>query len=212
MKYGGGDLGLSDEIYNSINSNDTTYGLWKDLERQMRGAEVGQRTQQTHTVWNYTAFRAKPNEKIEDPYLPFNKLINEMNCEKLKRTNIELNIQFLQSLQPEWKHFSIAIRQNQDLNKLDINNLFDLLKRNQKKVNEIRENNIVHYNPPSDFEEAKPAESDQSSDALADILQNMILLGLTNSLILLQETYQQQSPYYIRSYCSKQTSISQTKK
>ncbi|PWA38291.1 UBN2 domain-containing protein [Artemisia annua] len=131
--------GLSDEIYNSINSNDTAYGLWKDLERQMRGAEVGQRIQQTYTVWNYMAFYAKPNEKIEDSYLPFNKLINEMNRQKLKRTNIELNIQFLQSLQPKWKHFSIAIIQNQDLNKLDINNSFDLLKRNQKEVNEIRD-------------------------------------------------------------------------
>ncbi|GJU89460.1 hypothetical protein Tco_1301883 [Tanacetum coccineum] len=40
---------------------------------------------------------------------------------------------FLTNLQPKWRCFTV------DLNKLDINNLFDLLKNNQEEVNEIRE-------------------------------------------------------------------------
>ncbi|GKG42897.1 hypothetical protein Tco_0479581, partial [Tanacetum coccineum] len=46
---------------------------------------------------------------------------------------------FLTNLQPKWRCFTVQVRQDQDLNKLDINNLFDLLKNNQEKVNEIRE-------------------------------------------------------------------------
>lgn len=34
-------LGLSDEIYNTIYSNQTTHGLWQALERLMQGADVG---------------------------------------------------------------------------------------------------------------------------------------------------------------------------
>ena len=60
-----------------------------------------------------------------------------MNCHNLKRSNIEHNTMFLTNLQPEWRLFTIAIRQNQDLTAKDINNLFDLLKHNQVEVNDI---------------------------------------------------------------------------
>lgn len=60
-----------------------------------------------------------------------------MNRHNLKRSNIEHNTMFLTNLQPEWRRFTIAIRQNQDLTAKDINNLFDLLKNNQVEVNDI---------------------------------------------------------------------------
>lgn len=60
-----------------------------------------------------------------------------MNRHNLKRSNIEHNTMFLINLQPEWRRFTIAIRQNQDLTAKDINNLFDLLKHNQVEVNDI---------------------------------------------------------------------------
>nr|GEW87488.1 UBN2 domain-containing protein [Tanacetum cinerariifolium] len=46
---------------------------------------------------------------------------------------------FLRNLQPEWRRFTISIRQNHDLNKLDINNVFNMLKHNQDEVLEFRE-------------------------------------------------------------------------
>ena len=62
-----------------------------------------------------------------------------MNRHNLKRSNIEHNTMFLTNLQPEWRRFTIAIRQNQDLTAKDINNLFDLLKHNQVEVSDILE-------------------------------------------------------------------------
>ncbi|PWA38057.1 interaptin [Artemisia annua] len=98
------------DIYNAIDSNLTAHDLWKALERLM-----------------------------QDAYIRFNKLINEMSRHNLKRSNIEYNTMFLTNLQPEWRRFTIAIRQNQDLTAKDINNLFDLLKHNQVEVNDILE-------------------------------------------------------------------------
>ncbi|GKB59185.1 hypothetical protein Tco_0915371 [Tanacetum coccineum] len=74
---------------------------------------------------------------------------------------------FLTNLQPEWRRFTISIRQNQDLTKIDINNIFDHLKHNQ-------ENNIC-YNPHSKVTNFPPEESDSTSQELALILQNMAL-------------------------------------
>ncbi|PWA59595.1 hypothetical protein CTI12_AA390000 [Artemisia annua] len=102
---------LSNDIYNAIDSNLTAHDLWKALELA-----------QLH------------EESLEDAYIRFNKLINEMNRHNLKRSNIEQNTMFLTNLQPEWRRFTIAIRQNQDLTAKDINNLFDLLKHNQKQL------------------------------------------------------------------------------
>ncbi|PWA53136.1 hypothetical protein CTI12_AA447710 [Artemisia annua] len=102
-------------------------------------ADVGTQTQQTLALWNYQSFKQLPKENLEDAYIRFNKLINEMNRHNLKRSNIEHNIMFLTNLQPEWRRFTIAIRQNQDLTSKYINNLFDLLKHNQVEVNDILE-------------------------------------------------------------------------
>jgi hypothetical protein len=76
---------------------------------------------------------------LEDAYIHFNKLINEMNRHNLKRSNIEHNTMFLTNLQPEWRLFTIAIKQNQDLTAKDIKNFFDPLKHNQVEVNDILE-------------------------------------------------------------------------
>ncbi|PWA85675.1 hypothetical protein CTI12_AA145820 [Artemisia annua] len=143
--------GLSNDIYNAIDSNLTAHDLWKALERLMQGADVGTQTQQTLALWNYQSFKQLPEESLEDAYIRFNKLINEMNRQNLKRSNIEHNTLFLTNLQPEWRRFTIAIKQNQDLTAKDINNLFDLLKHNQVE--------------------------DQASVELTQIVQNLALLG-----------------------------------
>jgi hypothetical protein len=80
----------------------------------MQGADVGTQTQQTLALWNYQSFKQLPEESLEDVYIRFNKLINEMNRQNLKRSNIEHNTMFLTNLKPEWRRFTIAIRQNQD--------------------------------------------------------------------------------------------------
>ena len=51
----------------------------------MQGADVGTQTQQTLALWNYQSFKQLPEESLEDSYIRFKKLINEMNRYNLKR-------------------------------------------------------------------------------------------------------------------------------
>ncbi|GJY89937.1 retrovirus-related pol polyprotein from transposon TNT 1-94 [Tanacetum coccineum] len=46
---------------------------------------------------------------------------------------------FVTNLQPEWSRFTISIRHNQNLTKIDINVMFNLLKHNQEEVDDIKE-------------------------------------------------------------------------
>ncbi|GJR48040.1 hypothetical protein Tco_1316143 [Tanacetum coccineum] len=50
---------------------------------------------------------------------------------------MQVNVQFLQQLQPEWSRFVTIVKQQQDLDTVSYHKLFDVLKQYQKEVNEI---------------------------------------------------------------------------
>ncbi|GJT63212.1 hypothetical protein Tco_1006745 [Tanacetum coccineum] len=60
----------------------------------------------------------------------------------------QVNVQFLQQLQPEWSRFVTIVEQTQDLDTVSYHKFFDILKQYQKEVNEIRVEKIArNVNP-----------------------------------------------------------------
>ncbi|GKC77999.1 hypothetical protein Tco_1128773 [Tanacetum coccineum] len=55
----------------------------------------------------------------------------------------QVNVQFLEQLQPEWSRFVTTVKQNHDLDTVSYHKLFDVLKQYQKEVNEIRAERIA---------------------------------------------------------------------
>ncbi|GJW40479.1 retrovirus-related pol polyprotein from transposon TNT 1-94 [Tanacetum coccineum] len=55
----------------------------------------------------------------------------------------QVNVQFLQQLQPEWSRFVTIVKQQHDLDTVSYHKLFDVLKQYQKVVNEIRAERIA---------------------------------------------------------------------
>ncbi|GJW96633.1 hypothetical protein Tco_0178441 [Tanacetum coccineum] len=63
--------------------------------------------------------------------------------ERLTRNNLtvatmQVNIQFLQQLQPKWSRFVTIVKQQHKLDEVSYHKLFDILKQYQKEVNELR--------------------------------------------------------------------------
>ncbi|PWA53148.1 hypothetical protein CTI12_AA448460 [Artemisia annua] len=145
--------GLSNDIYNAIDSNLTAHDLWKALERLMQGADVGTQTQQTLALWNYQSFKQLPEESLEDAYIRFNKLINEMNRHNLKRSNIKHNTMFLTNLQPEWRPLVSSYHQNQ------------------------QPFHSSNDSPYSQMDDSNDPNQDQATVELTKIVQNLALLG-----------------------------------
>ncbi|GJT20635.1 retrovirus-related pol polyprotein from transposon TNT 1-94 [Tanacetum coccineum] len=56
----------------------------------------------------------------------------------LKIATMQVNVQFLQQLQPEWSRFVTIIKQQHKLDEVSYHKLFDILKQYQKEVNELR--------------------------------------------------------------------------
>ncbi|GJZ76880.1 hypothetical protein Tco_0641552 [Tanacetum coccineum] len=76
-------------------------------------------------------------ESIESYYSRFYKMMNKMVRNKLKVYTMQVNVRFLQQLQPEWSRFITIVKQQQDLDTVSYHRLFDIMKQHQNEVNEI---------------------------------------------------------------------------
>nr|GEV07834.1 retrovirus-related Pol polyprotein from transposon TNT 1-94 [Tanacetum cinerariifolium] len=83
-------------------------------------------------------FTSHDGETIESYYKRFYKLINEMIKNNLTFAMMQVNVQFLQQLQPEWSRFVMIVKQQYKLDEVSYDKLFDILKQYQKEVNELR--------------------------------------------------------------------------
>ncbi|GKC63547.1 hypothetical protein Tco_1096145 [Tanacetum coccineum] len=67
----------------------------------------------------------------------FYKMMNEIVRNNLHVDTMQVNVQFLQQLQPEWSRFVTIAKQAHKLDEVSYHKLYDVLKQYQKEVNEI---------------------------------------------------------------------------
>ncbi|GKC65503.1 hypothetical protein Tco_1098101 [Tanacetum coccineum] len=80
---------------------------------------------------------------MESYYSRFYNMMNEMIRNNLEVATMQVNVQFLKQLQPEWSRFVIIVKQTHYLDTISYHKLFDILKQYQKEVNEIRAERIA---------------------------------------------------------------------
>nr|GEV89048.1 retrovirus-related Pol polyprotein from transposon TNT 1-94 [Tanacetum cinerariifolium] len=78
----------------------------------------------------------------------FYKLMNEMIRNNLTVAMMQVNVQFLQHLQPEWSRFVTIVKQQHKLDEVSYHKLFDILKQYQKEVNELRAERLARNANP----------------------------------------------------------------
>ncbi|GJV25105.1 integrase, catalytic region, zinc finger, CCHC-type containing protein [Tanacetum coccineum] len=94
---------------------------------------------------------------MESYYSRFYKLMNEIIRNNLIVATMQVNVQFLQQLQPEWSRFVTIVKQQHKLDEVSYHKLFDILKQYQKEVNEIRAERIAkNANPLALVAAAQP--------------------------------------------------------
>nr|GEV08913.1 hypothetical protein [Tanacetum cinerariifolium] len=91
----------------------------------------------TNLFWEFGKFASHDGESMESYYTRFYKLMNEMIKNNLTVTTMQVNVQFLQKLQPEWSRFVTIVKQQHKLDEVSYHKLFDILKQYQNEVNEL---------------------------------------------------------------------------
>ncbi|GJY19876.1 retrovirus-related pol polyprotein from transposon TNT 1-94 [Tanacetum coccineum] len=69
--------------------------------------------------------------------------MNEMIRNNLTIAMMQVNVQFLQQLQPKWSRFVTIVKQQHKLDEVSYHKLFDILKQYQKEVNELHAERIA---------------------------------------------------------------------
>ncbi|KAJ9567157.1 LOW QUALITY PROTEIN: hypothetical protein OSB04_003123 [Centaurea solstitialis] len=128
---------LPNEIYANIDCNDTGKAMWDEITSLMHGTEKGIQMKRTNLLTKFATFNGREGELLEDTYHRFCTMINELRKNNLKKSQLDINIQFINSLRSEWRRFASNLQQNRNLEDLDIHELFELLNHNQDEVLEI---------------------------------------------------------------------------
>ncbi|KAJ9557326.1 hypothetical protein OSB04_011940 [Centaurea solstitialis] len=131
---------LPNDIYANIDCNDTGKAMWDEICSLMHGTEKGIQMKRLNLLTKFATFKGREGELLEDTYHRFCTMINELRKNKLKKSQLEINIQFINSLRSEWRRFTSNIQQNRNLEDIDIHELYELLNHNQDEVLETMSN------------------------------------------------------------------------
>nr|GEW14394.1 hypothetical protein [Tanacetum cinerariifolium] len=134
--------GIDNDIYLTVDAYPNTCEMWKAIERLKPGESINVQDLETNLYWEFRKFTSQDGESLESYYSRFYKMMNELIRNQCKVTNHQVNVQFLLQLQPEWQRFVTLVKQNQELKTVSYNNLNDILKQHQHKVNEIKAKKI----------------------------------------------------------------------
>ncbi|GJT41316.1 hypothetical protein Tco_0941181 [Tanacetum coccineum] len=129
---------IGDEIYSTVDACQTAQEMWEAIERLQQGESLNIQDVKTNLFWEFGQFTSHDGETIESYYTRFYKMMNEMIRNNLTVATMQVNVQFLQQLQPEWSRFVTIVKQQHKLDEVSYHKLFDILKQYQKEVNELR--------------------------------------------------------------------------
>nr|GEW27171.1 hypothetical protein [Tanacetum cinerariifolium] len=142
---------LSNDIYSLIDSNKTAKDLWDALARHMLGSEYGEQDRKATVLYEYETFKATEGELLLDTYIRYLQVINDLKKCAYSKDNCELNFKFLNNLQPEWKQYATMMRQDKNLMDINIDALYNILKKNQRDVNDamgLKKKSVVVTSDP----------------------------------------------------------------
>nr|GEX93111.1 integrase, catalytic region, zinc finger, CCHC-type, peptidase aspartic, catalytic [Tanacetum cinerariifolium] len=76
--------------------------MWEAIERLQQGESVTIQDVKTNLFWEFGKFTSHDGETMESYYIRFYKIMNEMMRNNLTVATMQVSVQFLQQLQPEW--------------------------------------------------------------------------------------------------------------
>nr|GEW65212.1 hypothetical protein [Tanacetum cinerariifolium] len=140
--------GIGDEIYSIVDACQTAQEMWEAIERLQQGESLNIQDVKTNLFWEFGKFTSHDEETMESYYTRFYKLMNKMIRNNLTVTTMQVNVQFLQQLQPEWSRFVTIVKQQHKLDEVSYHKLFDILKQYQNEVNELRAKRLARNANP----------------------------------------------------------------
>nr|GEW83386.1 hypothetical protein [Tanacetum cinerariifolium] len=94
-----------------------TTEMWEVIKRLQQGESLKIQDVKTNLFWEFGKFTSHDEETMESYYTRFYKLMNEMIQNNLIVASMQVNVQFLQQLQPEWSSDPEQAQRDKDMQK-----------------------------------------------------------------------------------------------
>ncbi|GJT80588.1 hypothetical protein Tco_1054930 [Tanacetum coccineum] len=167
---------IGDEIYSTIDACKTAHDMWIAIERLQQGESLNIQDVKTNLFWKFGIFTSHDGEIMESYYSRFYKMMNETIRNNLKIATMQVNVQFLQQLQPEWSRFVTIVKQNHNLDTISYHKLFDVLKQSHASTKYKGKEIAKPITPPSESASEEDSDPEQAHGD-KDMQKNLALIA-----------------------------------
>ncbi|GJU39737.1 retrovirus-related pol polyprotein from transposon TNT 1-94, partial [Tanacetum coccineum] len=105
--------GLPKDIYKLINHNIEAKAIWDNVKMLLAGPELTKEDRESQLYDEFERFKMLPGENINEYYVRFHKLVNDMRNIRMTMPNIQLNSKFVNNMSPEWDRATLPQTNNQ---------------------------------------------------------------------------------------------------
>ncbi|GJV96289.1 hypothetical protein Tco_1547866 [Tanacetum coccineum] len=130
--------GLPKDIYKLINHNIEAKAIWDNVKMLLAGSELTKEDRESQLYDEFERFKMLPGENINEYYVRFHKLVNDMRNIRMTMPNIQLNSKFVNNMSPEWDRFVTAVKLNKGLKETNHEQLYAYLKQHEKHAAQDR--------------------------------------------------------------------------
>ncbi|GJZ51118.1 retrovirus-related pol polyprotein from transposon TNT 1-94 [Tanacetum coccineum] len=110
--------------------------LW--LKHLMRILNSTKEDRVSSCTMSFERFKMLPGENINEYYVWFHKLVNDIRNIRMTMPNIQLNSKFVNNMSPEWDRFVTAVKLNKGLKETNHEQLYAYLKQHEKHAAQDR--------------------------------------------------------------------------
>ncbi|GJX56734.1 hypothetical protein Tco_0286631 [Tanacetum coccineum] len=107
--------GLPPEVYTLVNHHTVAKKIWERVKLLIEGLELSLQERESKLYNEFDRFTSEKGDTIHSYYLRFSKLINDMNTIRMTMQKLQVNIKFVNNLQPEWSKFVTDVKLVKDM-------------------------------------------------------------------------------------------------
>nr|GEW55071.1 integrase, catalytic region, zinc finger, CCHC-type, peptidase aspartic, catalytic [Tanacetum cinerariifolium] len=128
--------GLPKDIYTLINHYIDAKDIWDNVKMLLEGSELTKEDRESQLYDDFEHFRQHKEESINDYYVRFSMLINDMRNIKMTMPKLQLNSKFMNNMLLERGRFVTAVKLNRGLRESNYDQLFSYLKQHEAHAKE----------------------------------------------------------------------------
>nr|GEV87901.1 RNA-directed DNA polymerase, eukaryota, reverse transcriptase zinc-binding domain protein [Tanacetum cinerariifolium] len=139
--------GLPPEVYALVSTHKIAKELWERIQMLMQGTSLTKQERECKLYDAFDKFAYQKGETLQDFYLRFLLLLNDMNMYNMKLEQFQVNMKFLNTLPSEWSKFVTDVKLVRDLHTTNVDQLHAFLGQHEYHANEVRPMNEQNSDP-----------------------------------------------------------------